>query len=132
MPQPAIVFTTSLFYRHSLNHTISYICDLEHAKRNSKLLHPYKLPYLSSVKRMRDIRIVVSSWWMVFLIFLFTRRSVSVNTSADCHCQDTSCSEFKPLRCSETISLNGIDFLGQNQQLETLLQVEQVAVMTRM
>lgn len=62
MPKPAIVFTTSLFYRHSLNHSISYTCDLEDAKWNSKFLHLCKLPCQSSVKRMKDIRIVVSSW----------------------------------------------------------------------
>jgi len=44
------------------------------------------------------------------LIFLCTMKAVSINISADGHCQGLPSSDFKPVRCSGTISLKGIDF----------------------
>lgn len=53
MPTPAVVFGTSVFYRHAWSHPICYTRDLEHEKG---VVNSYTLSgsHLSSVKRMRD------------------------------------------------------------------------------
>lgn len=79
MLTPAVVFVTSVFYRHALNHPVCYTRDLEHEKG---MVNFYTLSkcHIEPCEEKQRYRIMVSSWWAVSSVFLFIQRAVRNTT----------------------------------------------------